>query len=256
MFALINLSIAAALFAVMVVLEGLGWRLGERQRQRLPKGETIATTVAEGAVFGLLGLVLAFTFSGAGARYEERWHLVVSESNAIGTAWLRIDVLPAAAQPEIRDLFRQYLDARIDRYRLVSGLARIKPDTGKAAALQKKIWAASVAAASSSGQFPPYSVFLPALNQMFDLATSREAARRLHPPVLVFVMVAILTFVGALFAGYGMSGRSRSWLHVIGFAAVLTMTLFVIVDYEFPRVGLIRLDPIDSLLIDLRQSMK
>ena len=255
MFALINLSIALALFVLMVALEGLGWRLGERQRLRLPKGEKIATTVAEGAVFGLLGLVLAFTFSGAGARYEERWHLVVNESNAIGTAWLRIDVLPTAAQPQMRNLFRQYLDARIDRYRLISGLSRIKPDTGQAAALQKEIWAAGVAAASSSGQFAPFTVFLPALNQMFDLATTREAARSLHPPIVVFVMVGILTLVGALFAGYGMSGSSRSWLHVIGFAAVLTMTLFVIVDYEFPRVGLIRIDPVDSVLINLRQSM-
>ena len=108
MFSVINLSIAAALFATMVALEQLGWRLGERQRQRLPEGRKIATSVAEGAVFGLLGLVLAFTFSGAGARYEERWHLVVDESNAIGTAWLRIDILPAAAQPHIRNLFRQY----------------------------------------------------------------------------------------------------------------------------------------------------
>ena len=255
MFALINLSIAAALFVTMVALEELGWRLGERQWQRLPKGRKTATTVAETAVFGLLGLVLAFTFSGAGARYEERWHLVVDESNAIGTAWLRIDILPAAAQPQIRNLFRQYLDARIDRYRSVSGLARINPDTGKAAALQKEIWAASVAAASSSGQIAPFSVVLPALNQMFDLATTREAARRLHPPVVVFVMVGILTLTGSLFAGYSMSGSSRSWLHVIGFAAVLTMTLFVITDYEFPRVGLIRIDPIDSLLVDLRQSM-
>jgi len=255
MFSVINLFIAAALFATMVALEQLGWRLGERQRQRLPEGRKIATSVAEGAVFGLLGLVLAFTFSGAGARYEERWHLVVDESNAIGTAWLRIDILPAAAQPHIRNLFRQYLDARIARYRVVSGLARMQPDSGKAAALQKEIWSASVAAASNSGQVAPFTVFLPALNEMFDLATTREAARRLHPPGVVFVMVGILTLVGALFAGYGMAGSSRSWLHLIGFAAVLTMTLFVITDYEFPRAGLIRIDPIDSLLFDLRQSM-
>lgn len=255
MFALINLSIATALFGAMVALQELGWRFGERRWQRLPKGRKIATTVTEGAVFGLLGLVLAFTFSGAGARFEERWHLVVNESNAIGTAWLRIDILPAAAQPRIRDLFRQYLDARIERYRSVSGPAGARQASDKAAALQKEIWAAGVTAASSSGQIAPFTVFLPAMNEMFDLATAREAARGLHPPVLVFVMVGILTLVGSLFAGYGMAGSSRSWLHIVGFAAVLTMTVFVITDYEFPQVGLIRIDRVDSVLLDLRQSM-
>lgn len=61
--------------------------------------------VIDGAVFGLMGLLLAFSFSGAVSRFETRLQLIVQETNAIGTAWLRVDLLPEAAQPEIRSTF-------------------------------------------------------------------------------------------------------------------------------------------------------
>jgi hypothetical protein len=201
----------------------------------------------------LLGLLLAFTFSGAGARYEARRHLVVDEANAIGTAWLRLDVLPGSTQPQLRDLFRQYVDARVDSYRTPTG------DSGaqaKALALQQEIWSSAVCAAHASGQTPPFTVLLPALNDMIDITTTRQEARRLHPPVAVFVMLGVLALIGALFAGYGMAGTPRSRLHRLGFAAVMTTALFVIVDFEFPRLGLIRIDAADSVLIDVRRSMK
>jgi hypothetical protein len=73
----------------------------------------------EGAIFGLLGLILAFSFSGALTRFDARRHLVVEEANDIGTAWLRVALLPADAQPPMRDLFRRYLDSRIEVYRKV-----------------------------------------------------------------------------------------------------------------------------------------
>jgi hypothetical protein len=255
MFALLNLSVCAALFVGMLALQEVGWRLGERHRRQTGTDKT-ASGATEGAVYGLLGLFLAFTFSGAGARFEARHHLVVQEANAIGTAWLRIDLLPEAAQPHMRDLFRAYTDARIERFRRAADAAAAGPAKSKSVALQQQIWSSAVAAANASGQTPPFTVFLPALNEMIDITTTREAATRLHPPVAVFVMVGTLALIGALFAGYGMAGKARSRVHTVGFAAVLTMALFVIVDFEFPRFGFIRIDAADSLLIDVRRSMK
>jgi hypothetical protein len=255
LFALLNLSVCAALFVGMLALEEVGWRLGERYRQRTGVDKA-ANGATEAAVYGLLGLFLAFTFSGAGARFEARHHLVVQEANAIGTAWLRIDVLPAAAQPHMRELFRAYTDARIDRFRRASDSDASGTAITRLVALQQQIWSTAVAAAKESGQMPPFMVLLPALNEMIDITTTREAAGRLHPPIAVFVMVGTLAFIGALFAGYGMAGQPRSRVYTVGFAAVLTMTLFVIIDFEFPRLGFIRVDAADSLLVDVRQSMK
>src|SRR5262245_22092651 len=117
MFAVINLSVAAALFLAMLALQKVGRRLGERDRGRGPTGDKVEAGQGAGTVFALLGLLVAFTFSGAGARYESRRHLIAEEANAIGTAWLRLDLLPAPAQPHLRDLFRRYVDARLERNR-------------------------------------------------------------------------------------------------------------------------------------------
>ena len=71
------------------------------------------------------------------------------------------------------------------------------------------------------------------------------------------VMLAFLACAAAFMAGHGMSGsKTRSWIHLVGFAAVLAITVYVILDMEYPRFGTIRLDRFDQVLVDLRQSMK
>ena len=98
---------------------------------------------------------------------------------------------------------------------------------------------------------------LPGLNQMFDIVTTRTMAAKTHPPTIVFVMLGIMACVAAFMAGHGMSGsKVRSWVHNVGFAAILALTVFVILDLEFPRLGFIRVNAFDQVLVDLRQSMK
>ena len=100
-------------------------------------------------------------------------------------------------------------------------------------------------------------VLLPALNQMIDITTTRLMAARNHPPRVVYVMLAGFILAGAFLAGYAMArGRSRSWTHVLVFAAVMTATFYVILDIEYPRLGLIRVDDADEVLVDLRRQME
>jgi uncharacterized membrane protein (DUF485 family) len=100
-------------------------------------------------------------------------------------------------------------------------------------------------------------ILLPALNPMFDIVTTRTMATQSHPPLIVFIMLALLAFAAAFLAGHGMSGsKARSWIHSVGFALVLTVVVYVIMDMEFPRLGLVRVDSFDQVLVDLRQSMK
>lgn len=115
-FALIASLSAASLFFGMLICSEVGRRIGIAKLARDSEGLTKGAGAAEGAVFGLLGLLIAFTFSGAASRFEGRRHLVTSEANAIGTAYLRPDLLPGDAQPEIKGLFRRYLDARAATY--------------------------------------------------------------------------------------------------------------------------------------------
>ena len=252
MFTLLNLLIAASLFGIMIALQEAGRRLGERDRLGHAENDQGASA-AEAAVYGLLGLIIAFTFSGAGARYEARHRLLVDEANAIGTAWLRLDLLPTSAQPQLRDLFRRYVDLRIDSARTPLGNQETMTKTLD---LQTQIWSSAAAAAKESNQIAPNTVLLPALNAMIDITTTREQAKWLHSPAAVFILLGVLSLTGSLFAGYDLAGKPRHWLHTLGFAAVLSLALFVIIDYEFPRLGFIRVDEADSALIDLRRSMQ
>ena len=248
------LLLAAGLFAAMVVCQEVGRRLGLRRVQHDPEGARAGAGVVEGAIFALLGLLIAFTFSGAASRFDERRKLIVEEANAIGTAYLRIDLLPAAAQGELRDHFRRYLDARLAAYRAVPDMDKVNAELARANALQQEIWSKAVAATAGT---QASVLVLPALNQMIDITTTRTMAARTHPPAVIFVLLCGLALLSALLAGDAMAtGRRRDWIHMATFAIAVAGAVYVILDMEFPRVGFIRVDDFDAVLVDLRASMK
>jgi hypothetical protein len=255
-FSLIATLLVAGFFAGMLLFLEIGRRIGFATRARHPDGWKGVGT-AEGAIFGLLGLLIAFTFSGAASRFEDRRHLVTAEANAIGTAHLRIDQLPAAAQPEIRDLFRRYLDLRLVTYRNVEDIAGTKAKLAETEAMQGEIWKKAVAACRMPDALPSATMLmLPALNEMIDIVTTRLMATRNHPPLVIYLLLTGLSLMGSLLVGYEMSdNKDRKWLHMLVFAGVLTVTVFIIVDLEFPRLGFIKVDAADQVLIDLRKSM-
>ena len=242
-----------ALFVGMLVLLEFGRRLGLRHKGE--EGARPGLGAVEGAVFALMGLLIAFTFSGAATRFDTRRQLIIDEANAIGTAWLRIDLMPTAAQPELRDLFRRYFDARLEAYRKVPDMAAVRAELDRAGALQGQLWARAAAACREVGT-PIPALLLPALNQMFDVGSSRTAASQIHPPTIIFIMLGVLALMSSLLAGYAMAGgKGRSWIHMLGFAAILATTVYVILDLEFPRLGLIRIERFDQMLVDLRRTM-
>ena len=211
----------------------------------------------EGAVFALLGLLIAFTFSGAATRFEGRRHLIVEEANDIGTAYLRIDLLPTDAQPEIRDLFRRYVDLRLSAYGHGGNLEAAHADVSKSQDLQNEIWSKSVAAAKRSENTAASMLLLPALNSMIDISTTRMSATEDHPPIIIFGMLGIIALASSMMTGFEMAAATRrSWLHILGFAVILSISVYVILDLEFPRLGLIRVDAFDHYVVDVRNSMK
>lgn len=247
-----------ALFFGMLILLEIGRRIGVRRMAQDSEGARAGVGTVEGAMFALLGLLIAFTFSGAAARFDTRRQLIVEETNNIGTAYLRLDVLPAGLQPALRENFRHYVDARIATYRKLPDIEAAKEEHAKTIKLQEEIWRLAVAASHAQGASPAAPMLLlPALNAMIDITTTRTMAAQVHPPAIIFAMLFGLALASALFAGYAMAGaKSRSWLHMIGFALVMAFAIYVILDLEYPRIGLIRVDAFDQALVELRQSMK
>ena len=248
---------ALALFAVLLALIELGSRLGARALARNPDATT-SPGAMEGAVFALLGLLLAFTFFGAASRFDDRRKLIIDETNAIGTAYLRLDLLPTAAQPELRDAFRSYVDQRLTVYRALPDLAAADIALARANEMQQQIWTKAIAASVASGGHPDSAkLLLPALNEMIDITTTRTMAGQMHPPPVVFGLLVALMLLSALLAGYAMAAsKTRNWLYRATFAFTLAGAAYVIVDFEYPRFGLIRVDTFDHALVDVRQSMK
>jgi hypothetical protein len=248
---------AAALFVGMLLLLELGRRIGVRRLARDSEGARAGLGSIEGAIFALLGLLIAFTFSGAAARFDTRRQLIVEETNAIGTAYLRVDLLPAESQPAIRERFRQYVDSRLAVYAKLPDIEAAKEELARSNELQSGLWKQAVAACRQSDNPVPTMLLLPAMNQMIDITTTRTMAGQMHPPTIVYGMLGALALVGALLAGYGMAGgRSRSWIHIAAFAAIMALTVYVILDLEYPRMGFLRVDSFDQALVDLRQSMQ
>jgi hypothetical protein len=253
---LLWIPIFLGLFLAITLCLRFGWQVGRRRLKDLGEGANEGLGAIDGAVFGLMGLLLAFTFTGAASRFDERRALIVQETNAIGTAWLRLDLLPPEPREQARDLFRRYLDQRLDTYKDTSDRDRINKSLAATAALQGEIWNLVMTQWREGGSMPLVTSLVPALNEMFDVATSRLLATRQHPHPVIYGMLLGLVLVTAFLLGFSQGKvANQSKVHLLGFAVITAVALYIIFDLEHPRLGLIRVDSFDQALVELRASM-
>jgi hypothetical protein len=221
-------------------------------------------TTVEGAVFALIGLLLAFTISGALQRFDDRRQLVIQEANAASTAHDRLALFDEGAGHDMQNKLKDYVQARIDLYRMphdYSLLTRTESfsqdQEEKIIGLKNRLWNAAVGACPQSNFRPACGQALPSLANLFEVARLRLGAAEKHPPQVIYVMLFGLGLGGSLLAGFGMAAaKSRSWIHMIIFAATLTVTLYTLTDMEYPRLGLIRIENFDHFLVDAHQQMQ
>ena len=250
---LLATAITTLLFAIFLVSTEIGFRIGAKS----PDKDRPGIGVIEGAVFGLFGLLLAFSFGTGIAHLDQRRQLIVNEANAIGVAYRRVDLLPAADQIEMRRLFLRYVDARLAVYQKVEILEVSQKSFDAAEALQNPIWQIAMRAFRGPSRPQVTLLLVPALNDMFDLEAERKAAISLHNPALVFVLLIGVGLMTCVLGGYALSARGwRSWLHGSVYALTLALTIYTVIDLDNPRFGLIRLDAADKMLIDLRDTMQ
>jgi len=240
----------------MVICLEIGRRIGTWGKSSKPNKKPIGSSSIENAVFALFGLIIAFTFSGAATRFEARRHLVVQEANHLGTAWYRLDLLPAASQPSIRKNFRSYLDKRLETYSNLPDHEASNKPLLESERLQTLLWKEAHTACSEKGDPATTSLVLASLNDVFDIATTRTTATQVHPPLIIFQLLFLLGLSSALLAGCGMSeNKKRSWLHIIGFALIISASVYVTLELEFPRLGLIQVNGADFLLLELQTTI-
>lgn len=239
--------------ALLLVSAELGYRVG--MRLFIVKDEARKGQVGniQGAVLGMLALLLGFTFSMAVSRYEHRRELVMQEANSIGTTYLRASFLPEAHKTAVEEKLRRYVDVRLDFHNAGTDAAKIAAAEGEAAKLQGEIWAHTVTAAKEAPS-PIVSTFINTLNETIDLDATRLNAFRTRVPGPVWLLVLVVAAASCYATGYhaGASGVRTGFSNVM-LPALIAVVITLISDVDRPRQGLVGVS--QQPLVDLKASI-
>lgn len=191
------------------------------------------------AALTLLGLIIAFTFSMAVNRYDQRKNYEEQEANAIGTEFVRADLLPAADAATVRSLLKSYLDQRLRHYESRNE-EQVRQIDARTARLQTEMWSA-VAAPAATQPTPVASLVVAGMNDVLNSQGYTEAAWQNRIPIPVWILLITISIFCNLMIGYRAHGRSAFLFLVLPIA--LSITIFLIADIDSPRGGVIRVHP-------------
>ena len=247
----LDLLVALSLFGGLVAMLVIWFYLGRRARRRREEQPDQLATI-QGATLGLLALLLGFSFALAAGRFSDRVQLIVSEANAIGTAWLRSDLMPQGESAELHKILADYTDQRIIFYD-----AEDKAGQAAAAArsevLQTRMWAL----VSSEAKAKPAlaNVLLPPFNDLIDLHASRLAAASRHMPAMLLLLLLSCSLVSVASVGYGcgVAGK-RNVVLTTALTFLISGALWATIDMDHPRKGLIRVG--QQPMLDLQKSQQ
>ena len=232
------LLVLAVTLPVFWIAARLGDWLHTRERDHEREGEEDLRFVLGGALT-LLGLIIGFTFAMAISRYEQRKNYEEQEGNAIGTEYVRADLLPAKEAARVRALMREYLDQRIAFY-TTRDERQLGPIDSRTVELQSEMWSA-VATHASSNPTPVAALVAAGMNDVLNSQGYTQAAWWNRIPLGAWgLLISMSTFCNLL-VGYGTQGKKTSSLLILPF--VLSITLFFVADMESPRGGVILVQP-------------
>ncbi len=227
----------ASVVCSVIALE-VGYRIGKRRggASKIERDSTVSATV--GATLGLLGFMLAMTFGVAMSQFDMRRQAFVDEVDAIGTAYLRTDLLPPDLREESRKVLREYV--RIRLFAVDTG--NIKEAGARSEILHRQLWSIAVMAQDEVANPVSFGLYAQAIGEVIDVHTRRIVAafQSRIPAVIWFVLFGVAAF-GMAEIGYqaGISGSARSPTHIaliVSFAAIL----WIIADLDRPREGAIK----------------
>ena len=248
------LSVPVLLFAGSLLMIELGYRYRLRWLLPVDAGSSAGIGSVSGTVLSLMGLVLAFSFSNAAGRLDASAKSILNEVTAIEAAWQRIDLAEPPARHRLKELFRDYLEARIRAYEALPGLAEYNRQSEIAAGVLEETWPVAVEGTSVTAN---RTMLLTALNSVGDAAAVRKLSLQTHIPTGVLLFLFGIVLVGSLLVGtmLGNAGN-RQWFYRLIIAAVLTAIVTVIIDLEYPRLGMFNLlKEEDTMFVDLRRLM-
>jgi hypothetical protein len=233
------IAVFVFIFLIGFYLVGYWFRLRMVRKNKAKSDDDIGTI--NGTLLGLLALMLAFSFGMANSRYDTRRQLVIEEANAIGTVILRTDIYPDSMRNLLHTLLKDYVKARIGFYKAGSNVDLLLSEQRRSGVISGEIWKAVADYAKKDDVTTRTSVLIPALNDMIDITTTRLAAGEANIPDSILYFLFTLCFCSAFLLGYDQKNRF-DWTVLTGFAIMLSVTVFTIIDLDRPRSGLINMD--------------
>lgn len=237
-----SIFIVTVLLITLILAMEVGYRLGLKAQSRTEAEDKSHVNAIQASLLGILALMLGFTFSLALQRYDSRSLAVVDEANAIGTAYLRSQLLPPSVRDDVQRVLRQYLDVRIQ------GSVVPLSDQAKRQALmmqvdqsQRDLWRYAVQAVEEDDRPTTTGLFIQSLNELIDSYGRRNAALNRHiPEVVLFLLYGTFVMTWGI-VGYasGITGHRPSFVAYIMLFLVVLLIL-IIIDLDRPRRGMIQ----------------
>jgi hypothetical protein len=235
---------------LLIALAEVGYRLGIAYRRRDVHAASGHSGSIQGAVLGLLGLLLGFSFAMSVGRFEARRDLLLQEANAIGTTWLRADFLPAPYDQQARDLLVRYTKLRINGFAAKEGTENYRQTRAEVVDIHRKLWRCADAAVEEKST-PAVVSFVTSLNETIDLDASRLAALRNRVPGAVWLLLLAVASCSAWASGYSSGvNDTRSIFSELAFPLLIGVVITLIADIDRPYKGLVGISqaPLEELL--------
>lgn len=244
--------IAVVFFLLILLVNWLGFRVWKTKVKKNPDEVKDGMGTMEGSLLGLMALIMGFTFSLAASKFETRRQVIVEEANDIGTAILRCDLYPDSVRNLFRLDFQKYLAARISYYDAGDNEVKIDAALMKASSHSDRIWRRAASLSQNLDNRVRSAQMIPALNSMIDIVTTRDAARIAKVPPIILWVLLMLTLISGFLAGYNQKGKRKNIIMVVAFAAMTTITVYLIAELDRSRRGIINLDSAEKRIVDLR----
>ena len=227
------------LFIGIMLFYLLGLRAMEYKKKRDPSYAPDGLGPLEGAVLGLLSLLLAFTFNQSASHYDVRRDLLVGESNDIGTALFRSALYPDSLKLAFRNDFKDYIMARIAYYEAGTDEDKILASLQEASDISMRIWQRASSISQLPGDATRSMQMIPAINNMIDAMSKREEARNKHVPESILWLLCLLCLTGSFIVGYASKSRKIDYVILCTYSLMTVMTIYFILDLDRPRRGII-----------------
>ena len=247
--------LVVSVLGLMFAASEVGYRLGRARQAEEPERSHNVSSGLKASIFGLVALLLGFSYSMTSSRFNQRQRLVLDEANAIGTCYLRAGLLGEPAPNRIRTTLQRYTALRIEHFERALEPGEYQRTTKAMDAALVDLWSAVEDGVNADHELARTSQIVPAANEVIDLSATRAWASHNHMPPSVLLLLAVCMVVSSGLMGhsFGQVGRRHLGLW-IAMDVLVILALFVVLDFDRPRRGLIQVN--HTPLIELQESMK